>query len=57
MSEEITLDSLKNPENLEEKTVSFEINDEIIPEEETHLEYKKRLNKKVSEFTDEEKSH
>ena len=51
MSEEIiTLDSLKNTENIE-KSVSFEVE-----EEETHLEYKKRLNKKVSEFTDEEKS-
>ena len=55
MSEEISLESLKNPENIEEKSVSFEINDENI--EETHLEYKKRLNKKVSEFTDEEKAH
>ena len=55
MSEEITLDSLKNPDNIEEKSVSFEINDENV--EETHLEYKKRLNKKVSEFTDEEKAH
>tara|TARA_E500000318_G_C3531810_1_gene200870 strand:+ start:435 stop:1142 length:708 start_codon:yes stop_codon:yes gene_type:complete len=55
MSEEISLESLKNPENLEEKCVTFEINDEII--EETHLEYKKRLNKKVSEFSDEEKAH
>ena len=51
MSEEIiTLDSLKNTENIE-KSVSFEVE-----EEETHLDYKKRLNKKVSEFTDEEKS-
>ena len=52
MSEEIiTLDSLKNTENIE-KNVSFEVEEEA----ETHLEYKKRLNKRVSEFTDEEKS-
>ena len=58
MSEEISLDSLKNPDNInEEKNVHFDITEEIIPEEETHLEYKKRLNKKVSEFSDEEKSH
>jgi len=55
MSEEITLDSLKNPDN--QKNVSFDIDENIIPQEETHLEYKKRLNKKVSEFTDEEKAH
>ncbi len=55
MSEEISLESLKNPENTEDKSVSFEINDEII--DETHLDYKKRLNKKVSEFSDEEKAH
>ena len=55
MSEEeiISLDSLKNPENINDKKVSFEIEET----EETHLDYKKRLNKKVSEFTDEEKSH
>tara|TARA_R100001129_G_scaffold23823_1_gene15256 strand:+ start:1772 stop:2467 length:696 start_codon:yes stop_codon:yes gene_type:complete len=55
MSEEeiISLDSLKNPENINDKKVSFEIEET----EETHLEYKKRLNKKVSEFTDDEKSH
>lgn len=58
MSEEISLDSLKNPDNInEEKNVHFDITEDIIPEEETHLEYKKRLNKKVSEFSDEEKSH
>ena len=40
MSEEIiTLDSLKNTENIE-KSVSFEVEDE-----ETHLDYKKRLKK------------
>ena len=52
MSEEeiITLDSLKNTE----KNVSFAVEEEV---EETHLDYKKRLNKKVSEFTEEEKSH
>tara|TARA_R110002012_G_scaffold10277_3_gene47401 strand:- start:2980 stop:3690 length:711 start_codon:yes stop_codon:yes gene_type:complete len=53
MSEEITLESLKNPDNLQEKSISHEINDDNV--EETHLEYKKRLNKKVSEFSDEEK--
>jgi len=57
MSEEISLDSLKNPDNLDpERNVHFDITEEIIPEHETHLEYKKRLNKKVSEFSDEEKS-
>lgn len=55
MSEEeiITLESLKNPENTN-NNLSLEINDE---DNETHLEYKKRLNKKVSEFTDDEKAH
>jgi len=53
MSEEnITLESLKNPE----KSVHFEV-EEVQEVEETHLEYKKRLNKKVSDFTDEEKAH
>ena len=53
MSDEIiTLDSLKNTDNIE-KSVSFEVEED---KEETHLDYKKRLNKKVSEFTDEEKS-
>jgi hypothetical protein len=48
-----TLDSLKNPNNL-----SLEVEDVVPVEEkppETHLEYKKRLNKKVSEFTEDEK--
>ncbi len=48
-----TLDSLKNPNN-----ISLEVEDVIDtprPPVETHLEYKKRLNKKVSEFTEEEK--
>ena len=48
-----TLDSLKNPNNL-----SLEVEDVIDtprPPVETHLEYKKRLNKKVSEFTEDEK--
>jgi hypothetical protein len=56
MSEEnITLESLKNPDN---KSVSFNVEDnvEISEDEMTHLDYKKKLNKKVSEFTDEEKS-
>jgi len=53
MSEEnISLESLKNPE----KSVHFEV-EEVEEVEETHLEYKKRLNKKVSEFSDEEKAH
>jgi len=55
MSEEeiITLDSLKNTD----KNVTFNVQDDtVLNDEETHLEYKKRLNKKVSEFTDEEKS-
>ena len=53
MSEEnISLESLKNPE----KSVHFEV-EEVHEIEETHLEYKKRLNKKVSDFTDEEKAH
>lgn len=46
----ITLDELKNPEATE--TISAEITD---VEPESHLDYKKRLNKKVSEFTEEEK--
>ncbi len=48
-----TMDSLKNPNN-----ISLEIQDVVPVEEkpqETHLEYKKRLNKKVSEFTEDEK--
>lgn len=47
-----TLDSLKNPNNI---TLEVEEVDNTPPIEETHLEYKKRLNKKVSEFTEEEK--
>ena len=47
-----TLDSLKNPNN-----ISLELEDAPPVEKpvETHLEYKKRLNKKVSEFTEDEK--
>ena len=53
--EEITLDSLKNESNNNNIELVLENNnDEEIKE--THLEYKKRLNKKVSEFTEEEKS-
>ncbi len=52
--EEITLDSLKNPENIKLELSIEEIQDE---KEESHLEYKKRLNKKVSDFTLEEKAH
>jgi len=54
MSEEeiISLDSLKNPES---QNINADIQD-APEEEETHLEYKKKLNKKVSDFTDEEKT-
>ena len=52
VNEEITLDSLKNNDN---KPLELEI-EEINDEEETHLSYKKKLNKKVSEFTSEEKA-
>ncbi len=44
-----TIQDLKNP-NAIENNISTDI-------EETHLDYKKRLNKKVSEFTEEEKQH
>jgi len=56
MSEEIiTLDSLKNPDN---NNISLEIEEcGALEKEETHLDYKKKLNKKVSEFTEEEKKH
>ncbi len=47
---DISLEDLKNHENTN-------LNINIQDEEETHLEYKKRLNKKVSEFTEEEKAH
>ena len=49
-NEEITLEDLKNPEATE--IISSEITD---VEPENHLDYKKRLNKKVSDFTEEEK--
>jgi len=52
--EEITLDSLKNPENIKLELSIEEIQDE---KEESHLEYKKRLNKKVSDVKIEEKAH
>lgn len=57
MSEEeiISLDSLKNPE-CQNGTISAEIQDASPEDQETHLEYKKKLNKKVSDFTDEEKT-
>ncbi len=48
-----TIEELKNP-NAVENNIST---DPSTDPEETHLDYKKRLNKKVSEFTDEEKSH
>ena len=44
-----TLEDLKNPE------ASEIITGEITDVEENHLDYKKKLNKKVSEFTEEEK--
>lgn len=50
MAEEISIEDLKNPENIN-------LNMNIQEEEETHLDYKKKLNKKVSEFTDDEKAH
>jgi len=49
MTEEISIEDLKNPEN-----INLNMN---IQDEETHLDYKKKLNKKVSEFTDDEKAH
>ncbi len=45
-----TLEDLKNPQASQD--ISAEITD---VEEENHLQYKKKLNKKVSEFTEEEK--
>jgi len=56
MSEEIiTLDSLKNPDS---NNISLEIEEcGALEKEETNLDYKKKLNKKVSEFTEEEKKH
>jgi len=50
MTEEISIEDLKNHENIN-------LNMNIQEEEETHLDYKKKLNKKVSEFTDDEKAH
>lgn len=50
MTEEISIEDLKNPENIN-------LNMNIQEEEETHLDYKKKLNKKVSEFTDDEKAY
>ena len=50
--EDITLESLKNENN----NNNLELVLEETPQEETHLEYKKRLNKKVSQFTEEEKA-
>ena len=52
-NEDLSLESLKNPDNI--NNISLGIADVLEEEEETHLEYKKKLNKKVSEFTDEEK--
>ena len=50
MTEEISIEDLKNHENIN-------LNMNIQEEEETHLDYKKKLNKKVSEFTDDEKAY
>jgi len=47
-----TIEELKNP-NAIENNISTEHDNP----EESHLDYKKRLNKKVSEFTEEEKAH
>jgi len=55
MEEVPTLDSLKNPNNISLEIEDVEEIEGVPPVEETHLEYKKRLNKKVSEFTEEEK--
>ena len=44
-----TLEDLKNPD------ASPDISAEITDVEENHLDYKKKLNKKVSEYTEEEK--
>ncbi len=52
-NEDLSLESLKNPDNM--NNISLGIDDCEEEQEETHLEYKKKLNKKVSEFTDEEK--
>ena len=52
--EEITLESLKNESN--NNNIELVLSEEGTSPKETHLEYKKRLNKKVSEFTEEEKS-
>jgi len=49
MTEEISIEDLKNHEN-----INLNMN---IQDEETHLDYKKKLNKKVSEFTEDEKAH
>lgn len=54
--EEITLDSLKNESNNNNIELVLENNNDEEKPQETHLEYKKRLNKRVSEFTEEEKS-
>jgi len=49
--EDFSLDSLKNQENVK-KNIDFELSENNV---ETHLDYKKKLNKKVSEFSEEEK--
>lgn len=53
-NEDFTLESLKNPENVK-KNISFEFHEEDNDIIENHLDYKKSLNKKVSEFSEEEK--
>ena len=49
--EDFSLDSLKNQENVK-KNIEFEL---LENNDETHLDYKKKLNKKVSDFSEEEK--
>ncbi len=46
-----TIEDLRNPNAVNNNV------ENCTDEEESHLDYKKRLNKKVSEFTDEEKAH
>jgi len=47
-----TIEELKNP-----NAVNNNVDNRTDEDEESHLDYKKKLNKKVSEFTEEEKAH
>jgi len=47
-----TIEELKNP-----NAVNNNVDNRADEDEESHLDYKKKLNKKVSEFTEEEKAH